>query len=68
MVAHRQRTSRTPRLTDTKKAARWAASSGNSVCDHPLFIQFCGHMNTVVGVRFGDFVLRALFLCLSSDF
>lgn len=53
---------------DTKKAAQWAAVSGKSVCDHPLFIQFSGHVNTIVGVRFGDFVLRALFLSLCGDF
>jgi hypothetical protein len=50
----------------SKKAATRATSSGTSFCNHPLFVQFCGHVHAVVGVAGagGNFVLIAVLLRL----
>ncbi|MCW1877832.1 hypothetical protein OMR58_25685 [Erwinia sp. INIA-01] len=47
-----------------KKGRLWATSSGTSFCDHPLFVQLSGHVNDVITIYAGDFVLIATLLCL----
>ncbi len=45
------------RLTqDNKKGCLAAAFSGTSLYDHPLFIEFSGHVDAVIGAGAGNFI------------